>query len=265
MPIQSKTSRYGLLALLIMVFLAPAACGSGSNNAQPVLMLGGKPVCGNGKVEKGEICDGAQLAGQTCQSLGLNAGQLGCRADCSGFDRSQCGAPLTCGNGALDQGETCDGAQLGGKTCAALGLGPGTLVCSANCLEFDRSQCGPPLTCGNAKVDNGEVCDGGQLGNATCKSLGFELGGTLSCAANCQQFDTTQCKSSCVPNPNACQGLECGQVDDGCGHQVACGTCAGDLTCGGAGQANMCGAKCEEGCPTGYQCNSHGICAGRGE
>jgi hypothetical protein len=49
----------------------------------------------------------------------------------------------SCGNGALDPGEQCDGANLGGQTCASRGL-PGTgLACTAGCT-FDTSACVAP-------------------------------------------------------------------------------------------------------------------------
>jgi uncharacterized protein (TIGR03382 family) len=32
----------------------------------------------------------------------------------------------------------------------------------------------------------------------------------------------------------------CGALDDGCGHELACGTCMAPETCGGGGQANLC-------------------------
>jgi hypothetical protein len=49
-------------------------------------------------------------------------------------------APGTCGNGAIDAGEQCDGANLAGQTCATRGMqGPG-LACRADCT-FDLSAC----------------------------------------------------------------------------------------------------------------------------
>lgn len=64
-----------------------------------------------------------------------------------------CGSSA-CGNGARDSCtsqaclqaptctvvETCDGADLGGATCASLGFSGGTLACSALC-SFDTNQC----------------------------------------------------------------------------------------------------------------------------
>lgn len=45
-----------------------------------------------------------------------------------------------CGNGALDQGEACDGEELGGQTCATQGFSYGELVCDAAC-KLDTSGC----------------------------------------------------------------------------------------------------------------------------
>ncbi|MGD2116382.1 MAG: hypothetical protein PVG07_15110, partial [Acidobacteriota bacterium] len=51
---------------------------------------GGEPVCGNGVIEAGEVCDGANLGGETCQSQGFTGGTLACNASCTGFDTSGC-------------------------------------------------------------------------------------------------------------------------------------------------------------------------------
>lgn len=45
--------------------------------------------------------------------------------------------------------------------------------------------------CGDGVIDVGEQCDGGDLGGASCPSLGYE-GGTLACAGLCT-YDTTGC------------------------------------------------------------------------
>lgn len=46
-------------------------------------------VCGNGVKEAGEQCDGADLAGQSCGSLGYDLGALSCKGNCA-FDTSLC-------------------------------------------------------------------------------------------------------------------------------------------------------------------------------
>jgi hypothetical protein len=45
--------------------------------------------CGNGVIETGESCDGADLGGQTCVGLGFVSGSLSCRSDC-GFNTAGC-------------------------------------------------------------------------------------------------------------------------------------------------------------------------------
>lgn len=52
------------------------------------------PTCGNGDINDGEQCDGINLNGQTCETLGVGSGILGCSTDCS-FDTSLCGAVPT--------------------------------------------------------------------------------------------------------------------------------------------------------------------------
>lgn len=46
-----------------------------------------------------------------------------------------------CGDGAISPGEQCDGADLQGFDCAALGLGSGTLACDPVTCTFDTSMC----------------------------------------------------------------------------------------------------------------------------
>ncbi|MBY0277638.1 DUF1566 domain-containing protein [Candidatus Binatia bacterium] len=49
--------------------------------------------------------------------------------------------PAACGDGAIDAaGEHCDGADLGGDSCASLGFASGTLGCTSAC-RFDTSAC----------------------------------------------------------------------------------------------------------------------------
>ena len=55
--------------------------------------------------------------------------------------------PSTCGDGRLDlqNGEQCDGTNVGYATCESLGQGTGILRCSSGCY-FDVSGCYPPPT-----------------------------------------------------------------------------------------------------------------------
>ncbi len=50
---------------------------------------GSGPQCGDGTAECSEQCDGADLKGVTCQSIGYSTGTLGCQGDCT-LDISGC-------------------------------------------------------------------------------------------------------------------------------------------------------------------------------
>ncbi|MBC8071511.1 MAG: hypothetical protein IAG13_24500 [Deltaproteobacteria bacterium] len=101
----------------------------------------GAPPCGNGMLDDGEACDGNDLAGSDCRSIGFAGGTLFCGADCN-FDASACDAVETCGNGVVDEGEECDGPDLATASCEAVGgeFGGGELACNSNC-SYDTSGC----------------------------------------------------------------------------------------------------------------------------
>ncbi len=114
-----------------------------------------------------------------------------------------------CGNGRLEAGEECDGASFGTATCVLYGYEGGALSCRSDCT-IDVSGCtSSTARCGNGIVEAPEECDGTQLGGATCLSLGFAGGGTLSCRADCR-FDTTACSSTAGPvcGNNKAEGTE---------------------------------------------------------
>ena len=56
-----------------------------------------------------------------------------------------------------------------------------------------------PAVCGDGVVQGGEVCDGHDLGDASCDRLGFS-GGTVSCDSHCQ-LDLSACTSAPVDPP----------------------------------------------------------------
>lgn len=147
----------------------------------------GPPVCGNGRVEAGEACDGS-IEGvdgwtPTCTDLlrTPHAGEPTCAVDCT-YDTSAC---TLCGNGVLDEGEPCDGDSL---PCAELGLGLGIASCTNTC-ELEVSAC---TLCGNGVVDAGEDCDGDAV-PSSCAAQGFALG-DVACDAACH-FDVSGCST----------------------------------------------------------------------
>ena len=123
-----------------------------------------------------------------------------------------CSAPgAACGNGIRDPTEDCDGADLGGTSCAALGFVGGVLACDPSC-RLDTTGCLTDL-CGDGVRDGIESCDGSDLGGATCTGLGF-LGGTLACGTSCR-LDTSGCLTDLCGNGvrdgiESCDGLDLG-------------------------------------------------------
>lgn len=63
------------------------------------------PVCGNGIVQQGEVCDGPGTVG-SCVDHGFELGMATCSSTCS-VDTSDCRNP-TCGDGVREGSEACD-------------------------------------------------------------------------------------------------------------------------------------------------------------
>lgn len=150
--------------------------------------------CGDNtaQTDDGEMCDGSDLAGNSCVSLGYHGGALTCNTACDGFDLSSCISVGRCGDNILQPafGEECEGGNLNGATCQSLGQYAGSLVCDANC-HYDISSCGG--VCGDGSVQSafGEQCDGANLNAQSCTSRNW-YGGTLACQSSCA-FDETSC------------------------------------------------------------------------
>lgn len=245
-------------------------------------------ACGDGVRDRDEVCDGADLGGQTCPDLGpqYTGGVLACADNCASFDASGCelapGSALVALNevssaGAL-MGEWADKGDLielynAGDAAADLSgyklsddptfpadktyvfpdgaaLGPGewlvlvqyddmsgegdfpfglsqdspetlTLVDAADqpvdsvtfegaaaklsycrvpdglggftpCVQtFGAANAASVPACGDGLLDPGEDCDGAELGGADCTDQGFD-GGALACTDACA-FDTAGC------------------------------------------------------------------------
>jgi len=220
--------------------------------------------CGNGVIDLGEQCDGANLGGQTCPY----GGTLRCASDCT-LDRSACEGGGDCGNGAIDPGEDCDGTLLGGATCASTGHGSGALACLSNC-SFDFSACiGGP--CGDGSCSGGEtatsccddcgscgdgVCCPGNENAATCCD---DCGGCTSCGNGICDSGETDCPGSC---PSDCSPV-CG--DGCCTGSESCSSCSTDCpptscTPGETQPCGACGHQTCAGCGWGA-CTGEGECA----
>lgn len=96
------------------------------NNAGQSFVM--QTLCGDGTIAQGEVCDGENLGGATCASLGFAKGKLSC-VQCH-FETKLCSF---CGNNELNGDEECDGIELGDRTCATLGFTGGSLACTSKC------------------------------------------------------------------------------------------------------------------------------------
>jgi len=153
--------------------------------------------CGDGLPNgtDGEQCDGNNLDGNSCESLGYTGGTLTCAADCT-FEVSACAG--RCGNGVIDaeDGEVCDGGELAEETCQTQGYHGGALACEADCSGYNLDNCVAVGRCGDGVIQEtyGEVCDGQALDGHNCQGEGF-YDGTLACSTDCQQLDLTDCEA----------------------------------------------------------------------
>lgn len=143
-----------------------------------------------------------------------------------------------CGDGTRQEGELCDGADLGEATCESMGLGVGQLACNSDCDGFDTQGCSIPDTCGDGVVDDGEgeVCDGENLGGQTCESMEM-YPGELACRSDCSGFDVSGCGGTCGD----------GILQEGFGEECD-GTVPAEYTCRGFGYFTgepACSAACE--------------------
>ena len=169
------------------------------------------PSCGDSIIDPGEICDGTDLGGETCESIGYHeGGVLGCLSDCTGFDTSGCAGGY-CGDGRVNGDEVCDGDDFGAESCQTQGFHEGNLVCHEDCTEFDASDCHG--FCGDGIKNGPEVCDETEMGEETCLTQGF-YAGTLACSDDCMEFDTSGCIGFCgdavINGPEVCDGLNLG-------------------------------------------------------
>ena len=188
-----------------------AVCGDGScdkDNGESVNSCpedcGGTVVCNNdGNIDLGEACDGSNFGAATCATI-LGAGCTGtlkCTSQC-GIDSSGCvcqSKPI-CGDGKIDAGEECDGNNLGGATCSAVGK-CGKPTCKQ--CKIDMNSCTACNTCGDGKIDAGEECDGDNFGGATCGAMG-----------KCGKPTCNKCKIS-LSSCTACSTCGNGKVDPG--------------------------------------------------
>ncbi|MDH5671805.1 MAG: hypothetical protein OEZ06_06620 [Myxococcales bacterium] len=228
---------------------APAAMETGACLSDADVCRGGGRRCGDGVIDSGESCDGGNLGGQSCATLGFGDADspLGCTADCL-LDISRCSfdspSPV-CGDGRVGSGEQCDGSDLAGASCQSQGFVGGTLACDSGACDFDTGGC---HRCGDGLIQAGERCDGAALDGLSCRDLGY-VGGSLACDSGCA-LDAGGC-SICgdgeVGSGEACdggdlQGATCASLGFASG-TLGCdpGVCLFDISSCSGGGVPSCG------------------------
>ena len=203
-----------------------------------------RPKCGNGVIETGETCDGkcpscddgnpcttdtAEGSADTC-SLTCRHATRSPGSACGGSNRcdssGKCVAP-SCGDGAVDSGERCDGNCP--MSCAAAGG-----ECETNTLVGTGCQ----VRCEAAHKPAGSLCGGGR---GVCSADGKCA--TDAWYANCGGF------SDCSG------GLECQPV-----RHICSAECTSDAQCGNGG-GKCVGGWCEQECAKNTDCKIGQECA----
>jgi len=115
----------------------PAGCLLPNGNAEGALCRSDCRLhCGDGIKDAAEECDGEDLGGQNCGSVGFYQGTLSCNAFCR-LETSQC--EERCGDGVINGPELCDG-EAPVERCVDFGFGMGATTCSSSC-GIDLSRC----------------------------------------------------------------------------------------------------------------------------
>lgn len=110
-------------------------------------------------------------------------------------------------------------------------------------LKFGDFPQNPP--CPNGIINVGEVCDGSNLGGATCSSvMGESFLGSLTCQNDCLDFVTTNCYQTCIEDWECTEWSACtsGTQTRTCTEQNGCGTAddkpAESQSCSGSGSSS---------------------------
>ena len=260
-------------------------CDDGNNNDGDGCSHDCKIECGDGVLQSSEKCDTAipqgmpgacpmscddqnscttdSISGSDCQQVcvhgSITACQSGdscCPVGCTAGNDNDCSA--SCGNGVVDQGETCDtGITSGNGKCPTMAdcndnnacttdsvanAGTCTAACSnvaitacvggdgccpAGCTHANDSDCSS--LCGNGVVDQGETCDTAiQSGtgkcptdcndNNACTHDMLLSGGT--CMAACSHVAITACTNGDGCCASGCNSLNDNDCQPRCGNGV---------------------------------------------
>lgn len=273
----------------------PSMCDAGSDNDCSA-------SCGDGVLDPGETCDPPGSCpigcddGDACTTNLMTGSANNCNVACSytqvtscidddGCCPSNCDSTLdndcspSCGNGVVEQGESCDGncgTCNDGNSCtvdsSTGSAGTCDLVCTnaainsctdddgccpSRCNANNDNDCG--AMCGNGTREAGEKCDGDcptacdDMNSCTSDSL---VGSAGSCNAECVFDPVTACTNNdgcCAPGCNAANDNDCtamcgnGAVEPGETCDGNCPSCDDGMACtadSSTGSAATCDLTC---------------------
>ena len=154
--------------------------------------------CGNNDEEYGEECDGTDLGGTTCESLGLDPGTLTCDLNCN-YDTTQCGVTTTT---TTIPTTTTTISPCGDGYCAGQDLGEDCNTCPEDCPKKKKGNPSKRWCCGNlvCESDWGEtagICpvDCGGVTTSTTTTIPSECkprGPNCNCNGICDGKETPE-------------------------------------------------------------------------
>ncbi|MBQ9396649.1 MAG: hypothetical protein IJU23_14185 [Proteobacteria bacterium] len=194
----------------------PASCSDW--NSSKMWAAGGKPACssdcsqitagtcipvtcGNGQVDPDEACDGELGVPTTCSKWDntvtwVSGGAPQCASDCSAIVAGSC-VKAACGQTVCPEGESCFEDE-----CVKSSLICGNRLCqeSQTCIDNKCYYETDNPTCGNSKLETGEVCDKTAGVPKTCSEFDSTQpwldGGKPACASDCSAVIAGTCQRS---------------------------------------------------------------------
>ncbi len=174
-----------------------AACKDGEDNDK-----NGKIDCADSGCKSFSFCQENTV--ETCTDKQDNDGDgfLDCDdPDCIGIEACKI-VKAECGNGLIEAGESCDGANVGSFTCAGVSLDfvAGSLKCD-NACQFDTSGCVECTLKNTSKCAADETCSSeGKCVPATCLEQNIGKIDNCECVEDKHCANRTDGNTSCLNN-----------------------------------------------------------------
>lgn len=169
-----------------------------------------EPICGDNVIDEGEVCDGYNLSGETCESFGYDGGNLSCEDNCTNFNFDDCfyyETTVVSSNGGggssgaendldeEDNANTIGGSELGQVMSIGQGQDCSDGTPSGSCSNDKPYYCDDGVLiekCGVCGCNSGETCFINQcLTSGELEEFGIK----------CNELDEENCTkdSDCIP------------------------------------------------------------------